>query len=86
MEISKHGKQIIPSPHFQPVANTEPNEVRSAEVKGIEEIQSQRLLKRLQGDVEVRNRLLVEVQAKYLAGEYATQSAIDKAAEQILGL
>ncbi len=87
MEISKHGKQLIPAPHVQaPVVNTEAGEVRAADVKGSSEVPGQRLLQRLQGDSDVRNRLLVEVQAKYLAGEYATRSAVEKAAEQILGL
>lgn len=87
MEISKHGKHITTTPHLQlSVTNTEGGEVRSANVGAKDETQSQRLLSKLQGDAEVRNRLLFEVQAKFQAGEYATRSAIEKAAEQILGL
>lgn len=87
MEISKHGKHVTAPPHFQiPVPNTESGELKSANVGAKDETQSQRLLSKLQGDAEVRNRLLVEVQAKFQAGEYATRSAIEKAAQQILGL
>lgn len=49
------------------------------------EVQPQRLIERLEGDAEVRNRLLVEIQAKIQAGEYLTRVAAERAAEQIVG-
>ena len=88
MEISKHGKHVGAQPHHLPAsnANLESAETRgNGEIKQVEGSQSSRLLEKLQGNTEVRNRLLVEIQAKYLAGEYATRTAVEKAAEQIVG-
>ena len=88
MEISKHGKHLsVPTPHFSSAgANEATAETKSGgEVKRSGEAQPQRLLERLQGNTEVRNRLLVEIKAKVQAGEYFQRAAVEKAAEQIVG-
>jgi hypothetical protein len=88
MEISKHGKHLnVPAPHFNSTAaNEAAGEAKSGgEVKRAVETQPQRLLERLQGNSEVRNRLLVEIKAKVQAGEYFQRAAVEKAAEQIVG-
>jgi hypothetical protein len=88
MEISKHGKNLnLPAPHFQlPVSSSE-NQLNAGEIKRTEDVKSdERLIQRLSSDASVRNRLLIEVQAKFLAGDYITRAAIEKAAEHILGL
>lgn len=87
MEISQHGKNLnLPAPHFpMPVASND-GQLNSGEIKRIEDTQSPRLIQRVSSDASVRSRLLIELQAKFLAGEYMTRAAIEKAAEQILGL
>ncbi len=88
MEISKHGKHLsVPTPQFaSPSANEAAGETKSGgEIKRSVEAQPQRLLDRLQGNSEVRNRLLVEIKAKVQAGEYFQRAAVEKAAEQIVG-
>jgi hypothetical protein len=87
MEISKHGKNLnLPAPHFQMPVATSDSQMNAGEIKRTEGAQSQRLIQRMSSDASVRNRLMIEVQAKFLAGEYITRAAIEKAAEQILGL
>lgn len=89
MEIHNHGKNL--KVHFP--AKSGANETNAAAEskngKGInqtEQVKPQRLIERLRGDNEVRERLLVEIQAKIHAGEYSTRVAAEKAAQQILGL
>lgn len=88
MEISKHGSNLnVPATkRSSAIASDATNEVNSgAGVSQSNEVPPQRLTERLQGDVEIRNRLLVEIQAKFHAGEYHTRAAVEKAAEQIVG-
>lgn len=87
MEI--HGKNLkVHAPHKTPAApHGLAGEVKSGDgVERSEQVKPQRLLERLQGDAEVRNQLLVEIQAKLHAGEYGTRAAVERAAEQIVGL
>ena len=89
MEIHSHGKNLKVHYPVKPGAN-ESNvapELKSGNgVDQTEQVKPQRLLERLQGDTEVRDRLLVEIQAKIHAGEYSTRVAAEKAAQQIVGL
>ena len=88
MEISKHGKHLsVPPTHLNSTAaNEAAGEAKSGgEIKRAAEIQTQSLIERLQGNSEVRNRLLVEIKAKVQAGEYFQRAAVAKAAEQIVG-
>ena len=89
MEISNHGKHLnVPAPHKLGVINSDvTTELKASEgVARSTEVQPQRLLTRLQGDAEVRNRLLVEIQSKVQSGEYFTRAAVERAAAQIVGL
>lgn len=89
MEIHNHGKilRIHTRSHSGVNGNQNAAESKSSEgVERSEEVKPQRLLERLKGNAEVRNRLLVEIQAKVQAGEYATRVAAERAAEQIVGL
>ena len=86
MEIHNHGKNL--KVHFPTSPNTRSNPtVGGAEtgngVDRTEQVKPQRLLDRLEGDVKVRERLLVEIEAKLQAGEYLTRAAAVDAAQQI---
>ena len=89
MEIHNHGKNLKVHYPVKPGAN-EPKvapDLKSANgVDQSEQVKPQRLVERLRGETEVRERLLVEIQAKIHAGEYATRAAAEKAAQQIVGL
>jgi hypothetical protein len=87
MEI--HGKDLkIHATHKTPPApHGMTGDVKLGDgVEQTEQVKPQRLLERLQGDAEVRSRLLVEIQAKFQAGEYSTRVAAERAATQIIGL
>jgi hypothetical protein len=89
MEIHNHGKNLKVHYPTQSGANESKvaPELKSANgVDQAEEVKPQRLLERLQGKTEVRERLLVEIQAKIHAGEYSTRAAAEKAAQHIVGL
>ena len=89
MEIHNHGKNL--KVHFPTNAGANDAKVAAAELKAgngveqAEQVKPQRLLERLQGDTAVRERLLVEIQAKVHAGEYNTRAAAEQAAQQIVG-
>lgn len=85
MEIHNHGKNL--KVHFQ--EQTSPRNATGGvgaenRVDQTEQVKPQRLLERLEGDVKVRERLLVEIQAKVQAGEYLTRAAAVEAAQQIV--
>ncbi len=87
MEIHNHGKNL--KLHFQSKsdkANVSSDVKSGNAVDQTEQVKPQRLLERLQGDAEVRDRLLVEIQAKIHAGEYSTRAAAEQAAQHIVGL
>ena len=86
MEIHNHGKNL--KLNFQvksDKANTSSDVKSGNAVDQTEQVKPQRLIERLQGDADVRNRLLVEIQAKIHAGEYSTRVAAEQAAQQIVG-
>jgi len=87
MEIHNHGKNL--KVHFpaNPNISSKPAAGGVEVGKGVdrtEQIKPLRLLDRLEGDVKVRERLLVEIEAKIQAGEYHTRAAAVEAAQQIL--
>lgn len=86
MEIHNHGKNL--KVHFPPSPSAKGSHAAGAEagnsVDRNEPVKPQRLLERLEGDVKVRERLLVEIEAKIQAGEYFTRAAAVEAAEQIV--
>ena len=88
MEIKRHGNNL--NPHLSlgsPVNNSSAAGTRGGEgVEQSPQATARNLLAGLQGDADVRNRLLVEIQAKIHAGEYQTRAAAENAAGQILGL
>jgi hypothetical protein len=86
MEIHNHGKNL--KVHFP--ANPKANSNQAAgggeagkSVDRTEQIKPLRLLDRLEGDVKVRERLLVEIEAKIQAGDYFTRAAAVDAAQEI---
>ncbi len=88
MEIHNHGK-ILKTPFILKagLSGSEAGGVsREAGIEQTEQVQPARLIERLRGDEEIRNRKLVEIQAKVHAGEYSTRAAVERAAEQIVGL
>jgi hypothetical protein len=88
MEIHNHGK-ILKSPFILKAGNSgnaAAGVSREAGVEQTEQVQPARLIERLEGNDEVRNQKLVEIQAKVHAGEYSTRAAVERAAEQIVGL
>ena len=84
MEIHNHGHE--PRIHHQPNKSSRSagNVDGGQSVDRTEEVQPRRLLERLEGDAKVRERLLVEVKAKFHAGEYSTRAAIEEAAQNIV--
>jgi hypothetical protein len=84
MEIYNHGNN--PRDRFQ-INNSSPkpeNVENGKEVDRSDEVKPSRLLERLEGDMNVRERLLVEIQAKVQAGEYSTRAAAESAAQNIV--
>jgi hypothetical protein len=83
VEIHNHGQNS--RIHFQ-AKNPQPqSQVEgSSSVDRSNEVQPRKLAERLEGDAKVRERLLVEVKAKFLAGEYVTRSAVEEAAQNIV--
>ena len=87
MEIHNHGKNL--KVHFPTHPNASLNQAAGgAEAgKGVDrtrQVEPQRLLDRLEGDVKVRERLMIEIEAKIQAGEYFTRAAAVDAAQQII--
>ena len=84
MEIQNHGNNL--KAHI--TSNQRPtNNVDSGSgVDQTEQVKPQRLLERLDGDAKVRERLLVEIEAKVQTGEYMTRAAAVNAAQQIVDL
>jgi hypothetical protein len=88
MQINHHGKNSkvhLPQDH-------KPKSLQAGEVKSgsgvdqTEQVKPQRLVDRFHGDAKVRERLLVEIEAKIQAGEYFTRSAAVEAAQEITDL
>ena len=87
MEIHNHGKNLKVHVPANPNAKSNQAAGRADSGNGVdrtEQVKPQRLLERLEGDVKVRERLLVEVEAKIQAGEYFTRAAAVEAAQQIV--
>lgn len=84
MEIHNHGNN--PKVHLNSdKANREVAGVESeSKVDRTQPMVPQQLVERLEGDAAVRERLLVEVKAKVLAGEYLTRAAAEEAAQHIV--
>ena len=86
MEIHNHGKNL--EVHFQPKTSRPNNTTGGLEAGNgadrLEQVKPQGLLERLQGDTQVREKLLVEIKAKIAAGEYSTRAAAEEAAQQIV--
>lgn len=84
MEIHNHGND--PRLHFR--GNNSARQTSKVEgessVTSTDQVQTSRLRERLEGDVKVRERLLVEIQSRVLAGEYMTRAAAEQAAQQIV--
>ena len=86
MEINNHGKNL--KAHFPANPNASSHQAAGGVEAGkrsdrTEQIKPLRLLDRLEGDVKVRERLLVEIEAKIQAGEYSTRAAAVDAAQEI---
>ena len=85
MEIHNHGKNL--EVHFQS-KNSMPNNKAGVEagngVDRTEPAKPQGLLERLHGDAQVREKLLLGIEAKIAAGEYLTRAAAEEAAQQIV--
>jgi len=86
MEIHNHGKNL--KVHFPADQNASSKTAAGGleAGKGVdrtEQIKPVRLLDRLEGDVKVRVRLLVEIEAKIQAGEYETRAAAVNTAQEI---
>jgi len=84
MEIHNHGNSL--NVHFSDKQNAKAGGLESGNgLDQTEQVKPQRLLERLEGDAKVRERLLVEIEAKIQAGEYFTRAAAVEAAQQIVG-
>lgn len=84
MEIHNHGNNLnvhLPGNQNAKAGNLEPGNG----LDQTEQVKPQRLLEELHGDAKVRERLLVEIEAKIQAGEYFTRAAAVEAAQQIVG-
>ena len=84
MEIYNHGSN--PRDRFQ-INNSSAkagNVENGKEVDRSDEVKPSQLLERLEGDMNVRERLLVEIQAKVQAGEYSTRAAAESDAQNIV--
>lgn len=84
MEIHNQGKDL--RVHFQINKSSQPagSVENGRAVDRTNEAKPQRLLERLEGDAKVRERLLVEIQAKVQAGEYMTRAAAEDAAQHLV--
>ncbi|MGB1928582.1 MAG: hypothetical protein ACPIA2_09835 [Mariniblastus sp.] len=84
MEIYNHGNN--PRDRFQiNNSSSKPDTVENGkEVDRADEVKPSQLLESLEGDLNVRERLLVEIQAKVQAGEYSTRAAAESAAQNIV--
>ena len=84
MEINNHSNAS--RIHSQANSSSQPanNVDRSSETERSDEAHPSNLLERLEGDANVRERLLVEVKAKFQAGQYSTDAAIEQAARNIV--
>jgi hypothetical protein len=83
VEIHNHGHNS--RIHFQAKSPKPATQVDGGNsVDRANEVQPKRLAERLEGDAKVRDRLLVEVKAKFLAGEYVTRAAVEEAAQNIV--
>ncbi len=89
MEINSHGKNLkvhLPQDH-NPKSTPLAGDVKSGNgVDQTEQVKPQRLIDRLHGDAKVRDRLLVEIEAKIQTGEYFTRAAAVDAAQAITDL
>ena len=71
--------------HMQPnSADRQTSRIEGQQLQAADEVKPSQLLERLEGDAKVRERLLVEIQAKVHAGEYMTRAAAEQAAQQIV--
>ena len=89
MEIHKHGKNLKVHFPVKPAAQNSGSANglnREDKVARTNETQPKRLLQQLQSGETVRKQLLVEIQAKIQAGEYATRVAAEQSAADILNL
>lgn len=84
MEINNHGKNLHVHFSMNQASRQAGNLENGAPIEQTSETKSTNLRDRLQGDAKVRERLLVEIQAKVQAGEYHTRAAAEKAAQQIV--
>ena len=89
MQINNHGKNSkvhLPQDH-KPKSAPQAGDVKSGSgVDQSEQVKPQRLIDRLHGDAKVRERLMVEIEAKIQTGEYFTRSAAVEAAQGIIDL
>ena len=89
MEIHNHGKNLKVHFPVKPTAQN-PDSVQGLnkenQVARTNETNPKRLLQQLKSGEAVRKQLLVEIQAKIQAGEYATRAAAEQAAADILNL
>jgi len=83
MEIHNRGNSL--RVHFQSnKPNSSAGNVESGRVDSASQTKPQNLLERLEGDVKVRERLMVEIKAKIQTGEYLTRAAAEDAAQNIV--
>ena len=84
MEIHNHGNAS--RIHFQSNQSSQSaaDVDRSSTNDGVDKVRPSNLLERLEGDAEVRERLMVEIKAKFHAGEYSTRAAVEQAAQNIV--
>jgi len=89
MEINNHGKNLkvhSPQDHNPKSTQMTSDVKRGNGVDQSEQVKPQRLIDRLHGDAKVRERLLVEIEAKVQGGEYFTRASAVEAAQEILDL
>ena len=84
MEINNYGPQ--PNIQFQRNSSgqTAGNVGSGQAANGTNDVQPARLIERLEGDVSVRRQRLVEVEARFQAGEFSTRAAAEEAAQNIV--
>lgn len=84
MEINNYGPK--PNIQFQPntPGQTTGNVGNNQAVNGTNDVQPARLLERLEGDVQVRQQRIAEVEVKFQAGEFSTRAAVEEAAQNII--
>ena len=84
MEIHNHGSASRIHSRVNQPSQSADNVDRSTSTERTDQVNPSSLLERLEGDAEVRERLLVEVKAKFQAGQYSTDAAIEQAAQSIV--